>query len=130
MDVDVDLIGWVGVGLGGTYGCRCGILYAPMLGIVVYASDIFFLFFSLFSLFFGTYCSRRVFFFWSASFTLCLITLRKQVYDNYGCICIFNNNNIFSPICYISIISHISVTSTAMLNYPTTNHPCFISTFL
>ena len=30
MDVDVDLIGWVGVGLGGTYVCRCGILYAPM----------------------------------------------------------------------------------------------------
>ena len=37
MDVDVDLIGWVGVGLGGTYGCRCGILYAPMLGVVYYA---------------------------------------------------------------------------------------------
>jgi len=32
VDVDVDLIGWVGVGLGGTYGCRCGILYAPVLG--------------------------------------------------------------------------------------------------
>ena len=30
--MDVDLIGCVGVGLGGTYGCRCGILYAPMLG--------------------------------------------------------------------------------------------------
>jgi len=27
--VGVDLIGWVGVGLGGTYGCRCGVLYAP-----------------------------------------------------------------------------------------------------
>ena len=38
MDVDVDLIGWVGVGLGGTYGCRCGILYAPMLGVVFYAA--------------------------------------------------------------------------------------------
>jgi len=37
VDVDVDLIGWVGVGLGGTYGCRCGILYAPMLGAVFYA---------------------------------------------------------------------------------------------
>ena len=37
MNVDVDLIGWVGVGLGGNYGCRCGILYAPMLGVVVYA---------------------------------------------------------------------------------------------
>jgi len=36
VDVDVDLIGWVGVGLGGTYGCRCGILYAPMLGVVFY----------------------------------------------------------------------------------------------
>ena len=35
--MDVDLIGWVGVGLGGTYGCRCGILYAPILGVVVYA---------------------------------------------------------------------------------------------
>ena len=35
--MDVDIIGWVGVGLGGTYGCRCGILYAPMLGVVVYA---------------------------------------------------------------------------------------------
>jgi len=33
----VDIIGWVGVGLGGTYGCRCGILYAPMLGVVFYA---------------------------------------------------------------------------------------------
>jgi len=33
----VDLTGWVGVGLGGTYGCKCGILYAPMLGLVVYA---------------------------------------------------------------------------------------------
>jgi len=29
--VDVDLIGWVGVGLGGAYGCRCGILYAPIV---------------------------------------------------------------------------------------------------
>jgi len=37
VNVDVDLIGWVGVGLGGNYGCRCGILYAPMLGVVVYA---------------------------------------------------------------------------------------------
>ena len=35
--MDVGLIGWVGVGLGGTYGCRCGILYAPMLGVVFYA---------------------------------------------------------------------------------------------
>jgi len=34
--VDVDLIGWVGVGLGGNYGCRCGILYVPMLGVVYY----------------------------------------------------------------------------------------------
>jgi len=34
--VDVDLIGWIGVGLGGSYGCRCGILYAPMLGVVYY----------------------------------------------------------------------------------------------
>ena len=34
--MDVDLIGCVDVGLGGTYGCRCGILYAPMLGVVVY----------------------------------------------------------------------------------------------
>ena len=25
MDVDVDVTGWVGVGLGGTYCCRCGI---------------------------------------------------------------------------------------------------------
>ena len=25
--MDVDLIGWVGVGLGGTYGCKCGIFY-------------------------------------------------------------------------------------------------------
>ena len=33
--MDVDLIGWVGVGLGRTYGCRCGILYAPMLGAVI-----------------------------------------------------------------------------------------------
>jgi len=32
--VDVDLIGWVGVGLGGTYGCRCGILYVPILWFI------------------------------------------------------------------------------------------------
>jgi len=31
----VDLTGWVGVGLGGNCDCRCGILYAPMLGWVV-----------------------------------------------------------------------------------------------
>ena len=36
---DVDLIGWVGVGLGGTYGCRCGILYVPMLGVLVVFFD-------------------------------------------------------------------------------------------
>ena len=35
--MDVDLIGWVGVGLGGTSGCRCGILYAPTLGVLFYA---------------------------------------------------------------------------------------------
>jgi len=28
----VDLSGWVGVGLGGNCDCRCGIIYAPMLG--------------------------------------------------------------------------------------------------
>jgi len=28
----VDLSGCVGVGLEGTCDCRCGILYAPMLG--------------------------------------------------------------------------------------------------
>jgi len=28
----VDFSGWVGVGLGGNCDCRCGILYAPMLG--------------------------------------------------------------------------------------------------
>ena len=28
----MDLSGWVGVGLGGNCDCRCGILYAPMLG--------------------------------------------------------------------------------------------------
>jgi len=33
----VDLIGWVGLGLGGTYGCRCGIVYAPMFVVVFYA---------------------------------------------------------------------------------------------
>jgi len=37
VDVDVDLVGWVGVELEGTYGCRCGILYAPMLAVVFYA---------------------------------------------------------------------------------------------
>ena len=35
--MDVDLIGWVGVDLGETYGYRCGVLYASMLGVVVYA---------------------------------------------------------------------------------------------
>ena len=28
----MDLTGWVGVGLGGNCDCRCGILYASMLG--------------------------------------------------------------------------------------------------
>ena len=28
----MDLSGWVGVGLGGNCDCRCGILYAAMLG--------------------------------------------------------------------------------------------------
>jgi len=32
----VDLIGSVGVGLRETYGCRCGILYVPMLGVIFY----------------------------------------------------------------------------------------------
>ena len=31
------LFGWVGVGLGGTYGCRCGILYVPVFGVAFYA---------------------------------------------------------------------------------------------
>ena len=35
--MDVDLVGWVGVVLGGTYGCRCGILNAPILGVAGYA---------------------------------------------------------------------------------------------
>ena len=34
--MDVDLSSWVGVGLGGTYGCRCGVLYVHMLGVVYY----------------------------------------------------------------------------------------------
>ena len=33
----MDLIGWVGVGLGGTHSCRCGILYVPILGVAFYA---------------------------------------------------------------------------------------------
>jgi len=37
VDFDVDFIGWVDVGLGGTYGSRCGILYAPNLVVVFYA---------------------------------------------------------------------------------------------
>jgi len=77
--VDVDLIGWVGVGLGGTYVCRCGILYA-MLGVVFYAGlvsmTIFFLSFSLFSLFFGTY--RRGVFLWSASRGLLCVRVRRH----------------------------------------------------
>jgi len=32
----VDLSGWVGVGLGGNCDCRCGVSYAPMLGVVFY----------------------------------------------------------------------------------------------
>ena len=32
--MDVDLIGWVGVGLGGTCGCTNGILYIPTLGVL------------------------------------------------------------------------------------------------
>ena len=38
MDVDVDLIGWVDVGLGGTYGCTCGILYASIFRHIIYNS--------------------------------------------------------------------------------------------
>ena len=30
----MDLIFWIGVELGGTYGCRCGVLYAHMFGVV------------------------------------------------------------------------------------------------
>ena len=30
----MDLSGWVGVGLGENCDCRCGILYAPTLGVV------------------------------------------------------------------------------------------------
>ena len=37
MGVGVDLIDWVGVGLGGTYGCRCFALYGHMLGVAFYA---------------------------------------------------------------------------------------------
>ena len=33
----MDIFGWVGVELGGTYCCRCGTLYAHILGVVVYA---------------------------------------------------------------------------------------------
>ena len=36
VDVDVDLIGRVVVGLGGTYGCRCGILYASVFWLLYY----------------------------------------------------------------------------------------------
>ena len=32
----MDLIGSVGVGLRETYGCRCSILYVPMLGVIFY----------------------------------------------------------------------------------------------
>ena len=35
--MDVDLIGWVDVGLGGNCDCRSGILYAAMLGVAVHA---------------------------------------------------------------------------------------------
>ena len=34
--MDVDLIGRVVVGLGGTYGCRCGIFYAHILEVLFY----------------------------------------------------------------------------------------------
>jgi len=56
----VDLSGWVGVGLGGNCDCRCGILYAAMLGgfaglVSLTSTPCPF----LFSLFFGTFCSRR-----------------------------------------------------------------------
>ena len=33
----MDLFGYVGVGLGGDCDCRCGILYVPMLGGVIFA---------------------------------------------------------------------------------------------
>ena len=65
--MDVDLIGRVVVGLGGTYGCRCGILYAAMLGVVVHAGLV-----SLTSSSYPSPCSPlrnllAFFSFWSAS---------------------------------------------------------------
>ena len=74
MDVDVDLIGWIGVGLGGTYGCRCGVLYAPMLGVVFYEGLI-----SLTSSSYPSLCSPYSSeliggeFFWSASRVLLFV---------------------------------------------------------
>jgi len=59
----VDLSGWVGVGLGGNCDCRCGILYARMLGRgVVYAGLVSLTssaYPSPYSLFFGAFCSQQ-----------------------------------------------------------------------
>jgi len=66
VDVAVGLIGWVGVGLGGTYGCRCGVLYVPMLGVVFCAGVVSLTsssYHSSCSLFFGTIVLGGVFFF-------------------------------------------------------------------
>jgi len=78
--VDVDLIGWVGVWLGGTYGCRCGILYAPMLGVVFYAGLV-----SLTSSSYPSPCSLYSseligggFFWWSASRVLLCVRVRRN----------------------------------------------------
>ena len=46
MDMDVGLIGWVGVRLGGTYGYRCDILYLA----VIYGCDLLTKFTSPYSL--------------------------------------------------------------------------------
>ena len=78
--MDVDLIGWVGVELGETYGCKCGILYAPMLVVVFYAGLV-----SLTSSSHPSPCSPYSseligggFFWWSASRVLLCVRVRRH----------------------------------------------------
>ena len=74
--MDVDLIGWVGVGLGGTYGCRCGILYVRMLGEVFYAGLV-----GLTSSSYPSPCSSELIgggVFWSASSVLLCVRVRRH----------------------------------------------------
>jgi len=80
VDVDVDLIGWVGVGLGGACGCRCGVLYAHMLGVVFYA-DLVTLTSSSYPSPYSPYSSELI----GGGVVVCLQSFAIAVF--YSCVC-------------------------------------------